>query len=118
MMFGKWRRRAMRAEHQVAVLRTDLAAAGQRLEAAEAERDKWKRERDASTAATPSRDNQELRHCEKAPMARSGRPRWRVEEMRPIVTSKSAKAIATKSTNGELGVRPRAYATDNQNIRP
>ena len=36
------------------------------------------------TAATPSRDSQEERHCLKARQARSGWPRCKVEDSKPM----------------------------------
>ena len=46
------------------------------------------------TAATPSRDSQEERHCEKARQARSGWPRWKVDDNKPMVMRPSATTIA------------------------
>src|SRR6266700_956683 len=45
-----------------------------------------------ATDATPSRESHELRHCEKARQARSGWPRWKVEDSSPTVTLMRARA--------------------------
>ena len=46
--------------------------------------------RTVATAITPSRDSQEVRHCENARHARSGRPRCAVEATSPPVTRTNA----------------------------
>src|SRR5688572_2839102 len=45
-----------------------------------------------ATASTPSRDSQLDRHWLKARQARSGRPRWKVEDKRPNTVSAKARA--------------------------
>jgi hypothetical protein len=57
--------------------------------------------------AIPSRESQEERHCETARQARSGRPRWKVEAMRPkeIAPKERAKAAsANQRLSGRSGV--------------
>src|SRR5205814_638327 len=68
-----------------------------------------------STDMTPSRDNHEERHCEKARHARSGRPRWNTDETRPAVASTKAVASATKPKPLLSGNSPSGAARPSRN---
>ena len=59
-----------------------------------------------TTEATPSRDSQELRHCEKARQARSGRPRWPVDDKRPAAIRPSASPMPTSPSQKSGGMNP------------
>src|SRR5450755_2611316 len=61
----------------------------------------------AATATTPSRASQEDRHCENARQARSGRPRWAVDDKRPAEISAIAPPIPASPRPSEIGTRPR-----------
>jgi hypothetical protein len=43
-----------------------------------------------ATASTPSRDSHEVRHCEKARQARSGRPRCSTDDPSPVLLEDGA----------------------------
>src|SRR5713226_9586224 len=57
-------------------------------------------------AITPSRDNHDERHCEKARHARSGRPRWKTDETSPPAASTKAVASAVRPNQGSAGNKP------------
>ena len=59
-----------------------------------------------ATAITPSRDSHDVRHCEKARHARSGRPRCAIEASRPLVTRAKARANPTTPSQRSVGTRP------------
>src|SRR5215472_13958702 len=63
-----------------------------------------------STENTPSRDSHELRHCEKARHARSGRPRCQVDDSSPATARASATASETKAKPGFRGTNPNGAA--------
>src|SRR5687768_952651 len=56
--------------------------------------------------ATPSRDSQELRHCEKARQARSGRPRWNSDAISPLAVSTVAVVSEVTAKPLSVGIRP------------
>src|SRR5713226_6136734 len=75
-----------------------------------------------ATAMTPSRDSQDERHCEKARHARSGRPRWKIDETSPPAASTKAiakvarpnPALAGSSASGT----PRPISSNSANPAP
>src|SRR6056300_916597 len=68
-----------------------------------------------TTAKTPSRDNQDDRHCDSALKARSGCPRWNSEEHRPPITAANARPLKINRSIGCVMVtKPRP----NQNNMP
>ncbi len=71
-----------------------------------------------ATAATPSRDSQEDRHWLSARQARSGRPRWAVEDSSPSITSTSARPTASTPKPAERGTMPSALSSPIQNSSP
>jgi len=74
--------------------------------------------RKVSTAATPSRDSQEDRHCDSARQARSGRPRCSSEEQSPAAISASAMMAAVAPKSVFAGKRPSGLSTPSQNSKP
>src|ERR1043166_2954922 len=68
-----------------------------------------------TTDMTPSRDNQEERHCEKARQARSGRPRRNTEETRPAAARIKAVASAANPNQPLCGNRPSGAARPSRN---
>ena len=58
--------------------------------------------KNVAIAATPSRDNHDVRHCENARHARSGLPRCNSELSKPIVESTTASAMDTSNVRAAL----------------
>src|SRR5690606_21187980 len=71
-----------------------------------------------STEATPSRESHEVRHCEKARHARSGWPRWKVEEISPPTARPKDTANATTPNQELEGSRPRGPRIPSRNSSP
>ena len=75
-----------------------------------------------ATAITPSRDSHDVRHCEKARHARSGRPRCAVEASSPPAMRTNARAKPTKPSQRPVGTSPSkpntASHTSNPNPAP
>src|SRR5229473_3458339 len=75
-----------------------------------------------ATAITPSRDSQDERHCEKARHARSGRPRWKIDETSPPVASTKAIAKAVRPNPALAGSSasgtPRPISSNRANPAP
>src|SRR6266404_2782785 len=59
-----------------------------------------------ATAITPSRDSQDERHCEKARQARSGRPRWKTDDISPPAASAKDAAKPAKPNPALAGSNP------------
>ena len=70
------------------------------------------------TEATPSRDSQEERHCENARQARSGWPRWNVEDSSPAVTAAKARTMAVRPKTLSAGSIPSAPKAPIRASRP
>ena len=67
---------------------------------------------------TPSRESHEVRHCEKARQARSGRPRWKVEERRPKVISARARPKPVIPSQRSAGSIPVSEHRASQTMSP
>src|SRR5579884_1013888 len=63
-----------------------------------------------ATENTPSRDSHEVRHCEKARHARSGRPRWNTEELSPPTARTKAAPRMAAAKPGSSGNAPSGAA--------
>src|SRR5579863_7271372 len=75
-----------------------------------------------ATDITPSRDSQDERHCEKARHARSGWPRWKIDETSPPAASAKATAKAANQNQGSAGSNasgtPRPISPNSANPAP
>ena len=71
-----------------------------------------------ASASTPSRDSQDVRHCDRARQARSGRPRCQVDTASPPVTSASATPKPVMPRVRSIGTAPNSPSSASQASSP
>ena len=69
-------------------------------------------------ASTPSRESHDVRHCENARQARSGRPRCAVDDKSPAVISSSASPKPKKPSHGSASTQPMMPTSASQTSSP